>query len=119
MYIHIYKDINEYVYLYFMVYMYIHKINMYMQIYMGFSGGSDGKESICNAGDLGSIPGLGRFPEGGHGNALQYSWLKNPHGQRSLAGYSPWTSKESDTTERLSTNMHVFTHTKIYMGMCV
>ena len=41
------------------------------------SGGSDGKESACNAGDLGSIPGLGRSPEGGHGNPLQYSCLEN------------------------------------------
>ena len=55
----------------------------------GFPGGSDGKESTCNAGDLGLIPGLGRSPGGGHGNPLQYSSLKNPHGQRSLAGYSP------------------------------
>ena len=37
-----------------------------------------GKESICNAGDTGSIPGLGRSPEEGHGNPLQYSCLKNP-----------------------------------------
>ena len=44
----------------------------------GFPGGSDGKESACNAGDLGSIPGLGRSPEGGHGNPLQYSHLENP-----------------------------------------
>ena len=36
------------------------------------------KESTCNAGDLGSIPGLERFPEGGHGNPLQYSCLENP-----------------------------------------
>ena len=36
------------------------------------------------------------------GNPLQYSCLKNPRGQRSLAGYSPWGCKESDTTERLS-----------------
>ena len=43
----------------------------------GFPGGSDGKESASNAGDLGSIPGLGRSPEGGHGNALQYSGLEN------------------------------------------
>ena len=54
-----------------------------------FPGGSDGKESACNAGDLGLIPGLGRFPGGGHDNPLQYSCLENPHGQRSLAGYSP------------------------------
>ena len=40
-------------------------------------GGSDGKESACNVGDLGSIPGLGRFPGGGHGNPLQYSCLEN------------------------------------------
>ena len=54
-----------------------------------FPGGSDSKESTCNAGVLGSIPGLGRSPGGGHSNPLQYSWLKNPHGQRNLAGYSP------------------------------
>ena len=58
---------------------------------MGFCDGSDGKESTCNAGDLGSIPGLGRSPGEGHGNLL------SPHGQRSLAGYSPGGSKESDT----------------------
>ena len=40
--------------------------------------------------DLGSIPGSGSSPGGGHGNALQYSCLENSHGQRSLAGYSPW-----------------------------
>ena len=64
-----------------------------------FPGGSDGKESACNAGDLGSIPGLGRSPGGAHGNPLQYSCLKNLHGQRSLAGYNPWGSKESDMTK--------------------
>ena len=48
-----------------------------------------GKESACNAEDLGSIPGLGRSPGGGHGNLLQGSCWENPHGQRSLAGYSP------------------------------
>ena len=42
------------------------------------AGGSDGKESTCNAGDLGSIPGLGRSPGGGNGNPLQYSCLENP-----------------------------------------
>ena len=70
---------------------------------MGFSGGSVGKESACNVGDLGSIPGLGRSPGEGHGNPLQYSCLENPHGQRNLAGYSPWGHKELDTAERLST----------------
>ena len=45
---------------------------------VGFPGGSDSKESTYNAGDLGSIPGLGRSPGGGHGNPLQYSCLENP-----------------------------------------
>ena len=40
------------------------------------------------------------------GNPLQYSCLENPHGQRSLAGYSPWGHKESDTTERLTFSLH-------------
>ena len=44
----------------------------------GFSGGSDGKASACNAGDPGSIPGLGRSPGEGNGNSLQYSCLENP-----------------------------------------
>ena len=44
----------------------------------GFPGGSDSKESARNAGDLGLIPGLGRFPGGGHSNPPQYSCLENP-----------------------------------------
>ena len=44
----------------------------------GFLGGSDSKDSTCNVGDLGSIPGLGRYPGGRHGNPLQYSCLENP-----------------------------------------
>ena len=57
---------------------------------------SVGKESTCNAGDLGLIPGLGRFPEEVKGYQLRYSSLETPHGQRSLVGH-----KESDMTERL------------------
>ena len=49
--------------------------------------------------DSGSLPGSRRPPGGGHGNSLQYSCLEKPHGQRSLAGYSPWGWKELDTTE--------------------
>ena len=75
-------------------------------VFLAFSSGSDGKESTCSVGDLGSIPGLGRSPGRGHGNPPQYSCLENPHGQRSLEGYSPWGQKESDTTERLSTHRH-------------
>ena len=59
------------------------KKNLKYNIYVcgGFSGGSVGKESVCNAGvtgDAGLIPGLGRFPGGGHGNPLQYSCLEKP-----------------------------------------
>ena len=61
--------------------------------------GSDGKESACDVGDLGSIPGLEQSPGGGHGNPLQYSCLENTYGLRSLSGYSPWGHKESDMTE--------------------
>ena len=67
--------------------------------FMCFPGGSDSKESTCNMEDLGSIPGLDRSHGRGHGNPLQYFYLKNPHGQRSLAGYSPWEHKKSDTIE--------------------
>ena len=74
---------------------------------LGLPGDSDGKESACNSGHLGSIPGLGRSPGGEHGHPLQYSYLENPHEERSLAGYSPWGRKESGTTERLSTAHNV------------
>ena len=47
-------------------------------LYMGFPGGSEVKASACNAGDLGSIPGLGRSPGEGNGNPFQYSCLENP-----------------------------------------
>ena len=66
---------------------------------MSFPGHSDGKESVCNAGDLGLNPGLGKSPGGGHGNPLQYSCLENPHGKRNLVGYGPWGHKELDMTE--------------------
>ena len=76
---------------------------IYTHISMGYPGGSDDKHSACDMEHLGSSPGLGRSPEGGHGSPLQYSCLENPHGQRSMAGYSPWGSTESDMTEQLST----------------
>ena len=65
----------------------------------GFPGGSDGKDSACNAGDLGLIPGVGRSPEERNGYPLQYSCLENP------VDRGPWWSRvhkvttESDTTE--------------------
>ena len=63
---------------------------------VGIPRSSAGKESACNAGDLGLTPGLGRFP-------WRRKWQPTPvflpgesHGQRSLAGYTPWACKESD-----------------------
>ena len=63
----------------------------------GFPGDSAGKESTCNVGDLGSIPGLGTSPEEGKGLPTPVFWPGEFHGL-----YSPWGHKESDTTERLS-----------------
>ena len=59
------------------------------------------KNPPVSAGDIreaGSILGLGRSPGGGHGSPLQYSCLENPHGQRSLVGYSSQGHKDSDKT---------------------
>ena len=64
---------------------------------LGFPYSSDGKESACNAGDLGLIPGSGRSPEE-NGYPLQYSSFKNPT-KRCMVGHSPWGRKESDMTE--------------------
>ena len=69
-------------------------------VFLGFPCGSAGKESSCNAGDLGSIPGLGRSPAEGKGYPVQYSGL-----EKSM-DYSPWGCKKSDTTERLPLLFH-------------
>ena len=71
-------------------------------VIVGYPGASDSKESACNAGGLGLIPGLGRFP-------WRREWLPTPvflpgksHGQRSLADCGPWGLKESDVTKRFT-----------------
>ena len=64
---------------------------------MDFPGGSDSKESACNAGDQGSIPGSGRSPGEGHGNPLQYSSLENPV-DRGAWRATVQSRKEADTT---------------------
>ena len=69
---------------------------------MGFPCGSAGKESTCNAGDLGLIPGLGRSPREVKGYPLQYSGLEN-----SMDSISPWVHQESDMTEQLSLSLFV------------
>ena len=66
----------------------------------GFAGGSDGKESACNAGNPGLMPGLGSTP------VLLPGVF---HGQRSLMGYSPWVHKESDLTEQVTLSLSLFT----------
>ena len=58
----------------------------------GFPGDSEGKESACNVGDPGLMPGSGRSPGEGNGNPLQYSCLENPVDR-------PWGRKELDATE--------------------
>ena len=62
------------------------------------------KSPLANVGDardVSLIPGSRRFPGVGNASPLQYSCLENPHGQRSLVGYSPWGHKESDTPEHM------------------
>ena len=66
---------------------------------LGFSGGSVVKTLPANAGDVDSIPGLGKAPGKGHGNQHQYACLGNPMARRSLMGLQSMGRKESDTTE--------------------
>ena len=70
-------------------------------VFLGFPGDSDGKESACNMGDLGSNPGLGGSPEKGKGYPLQYSCL-----EKSLAGYSLWDPKSQ--TQMNGFHFHFF-----------
>ena len=69
--------------------------------FQGFPGGSDSKESACNVGDPGSIPGLGRSPGGGHGNSSipvwKIPWIEDP------GGLHPLGHKDLDMTDQLST----------------
>ena len=70
-----------------------HANGYYIFYSTGFPGGSDSKESACNVGDLGLIPGLGRSPGEENGNPLQYSLPGESHTQRSLVDYSPCVTK--------------------------
>ena len=122
-YTHVYT--HEYIHLYTYahtmcrcMYIYIHthciymhtlyshiSIHKYIHNSADFPGGSDGKESACNKGDLGSIPGLGRSSGEGNGCPLQYSCLENPMDRGAWLGYSPWDCKELDTTEKLTLSL--------------
>ena len=81
------------------------------QCHIGASLVTDSKESACNAGDLGSIPGSKRSSGGAHGNPLQSSCPGESHEQRSVVGYSPWGCKQSDTTQQL-TCQYLYCHIK-------
>ena len=74
-----------------------------LDAFQSFPGGSDGKESACNAGDLSSVPGLGRSPGEGNGNLLQYSCLEN-----SMDRGAWWATVHGVVKSwiSLSTNMH-------------
>ena len=104
-------------------FIYMHLFHTYAYIYMGFPGGSDGKESACNAGDLGSLSGSGRSPGEGNGNPLQYSCLENTTDggawQATVDG-----DTESNTTEQLHyiyiyTHTHIHTHTHTCIYICI
>ena len=85
----------------------------------GFPGGLEVKASTWNAGDPGSIPVSGRSPGEGKWQPTPVLLPGESHGGRSLVGYGPWGSKESDTTERLLCHCHFlflffFYFTKLY-----
>ena len=73
---------------------------------LGFSGGLEGKESACKAGDLDLIPGLGRSPGEGNGYPLQYSCLEHSTDRGAWQAVCPWGHKESDMTEQLNNNKY-------------
>ena len=76
----------------------VYYINVFLYVEQGFSGGSVSKESACNAEDLGSIPGLGRSPGGGHGNSLH--WF--------LPGESLWTVHGVPNSRTQLSDFHYF-----------
>ena len=77
-----------------------------LQLFLGFPGGSAGKEFACSGRDLGSIPGLGRSPGGGHGNPLQCSCLENPRDRgawwAAVHGAAESRTRLSDSVQRSS-----------------
>ena len=78
------------------IYIYTHTNQYYS---LGLPWWLSGKIGACNAGDMGLIPGSGRFPGGGHSNPLWYSCLENPMGRKNLAVTAHGVNKESDTNE--------------------
>ena len=68
---------------------------------MGFPGGSDGREYVCSAEDLGSVPGMGGSPGEGNGYPLQYSCLESAMDRGAWQAKNPWGHKQLDTAEQL------------------
>ena len=109
-------SIYIYVYTYIYTYIYTH-IFMYTCVHMGFPCGSAGKESTCNAGDLGWIPGLGRSPGEGKGYPLQYSGLENSmdcvvHG---VEKNWTWLSDFDKQSIYIHTHVYLCKHRSIYI----
>ena len=84
--------------LYFLLKILWLNFDIWVMMFPGSPDSSACKESACNVGDLGSIPGSGRSPGEGNGNPLHYSCLEN---SMDRGAYSPWDHKESDTTDQL------------------
>ena len=84
----------------------IHFITKHHPDVLGFPSGSDSKESACNVGDMGSIPGSGKSP--GEGKPTPVFLPGESHGQRSLVGYSPWDRKESETTDFYINTIYIY-----------
>ena len=84
----------------------------YHGIFLSFPGGSDSKESACNAGDLGLNPGSGSLEKEivTHSRILAWEF----HGQKSLAGYSLWGRQELDITERLTQSHFLSLHSDLH-----
>ena len=80
----------------------------FKKINLCLPGGSEGTESACNAGDLGSVPGLGKFPGGGLGNPLQYSFQENPHEQTSYGRRQKLLNLRQRQQKEASLSSHFF-----------
>ena len=80
----------------------------------GFSGGSVVKNPPANAGDMGSIPGLGQSPGEGNGNQRHCSYLKNSMDRVAWQAIVHWVTNQSDTTEHVCTHTHTHTHTFMF-----
>ena len=106
-------------------YMHVHVLHTHRFIFicgwashiLDFPGGSDGKASAYNAGDPGSIHGLGRSSGEGNGNPLKYSCLEKYHGWRSMVGSSPWGCKSRTQLSNFILLSHVCAFNFIYLSI--